>query len=84
MLVLTRKINEEILIGDNLIVCIVEIRGGKVRLGISAPTDMPVHRREVYESIQREKLALKPIDLAQRVKELKQNKERENQLCQNQ
>jgi carbon storage regulator len=54
MLVLSRQRDESIIIGDNIVVTIVDIRGDKVRLGINAPTDIPVHRQEVYEAIQRE------------------------------
>ena len=54
MLVLSRHRDESIIIGDNVVVTIVDIRGDKVRLGIDAPQDIPVHRREVYEAIQRE------------------------------
>jgi len=54
MLVLSRQRDESIIIGDNIIVTIVDIRGDKVRLGIEAPTEIPVHRQEVYEAIQRE------------------------------
>ena len=54
MLVLSRQRDESIIIGDNIVVTIVDIRGDKVRLGIQAPTEIPVHRREVYEAIQRE------------------------------
>ena len=57
MLVLTRKKNEEIIIGDNIVITIVDIRGDKVRLGINAPKDIPVHRQEVYDAIQREREA---------------------------
>ena len=56
MLVLSRQRDESIIIGDNIVVTIVDIRGDKVRLGIDAPTEIPVHRREVYEAIQRENL----------------------------
>jgi carbon storage regulator len=42
------------MIGDNIVITIVDIRGDKVRLGIEAPSDIPVHRQEVYEAIQRE------------------------------
>lgn len=54
MLVLSRHRDESIMIGDDVVVTIVDIRGDKVRLGISAPQDIPVHRREVYEAIKRE------------------------------
>lgn len=54
MLVLSRKKNESIVINDNIVVTIVEIRGDKVRLGIEAPRDIPVHRREVLDAILRE------------------------------
>ena len=54
MLVLSRKKNESIVINDDIVVTIVEIRGDKVRLGIEAPRDVPVHRREVLDAILRE------------------------------
>jgi len=54
MLVLSRHRDESIMIGDDVVVTIVDIRGDKVRLGIDAPQDIPVHRREVYEAIKRE------------------------------
>lgn len=54
MLVLSRQRDETIMIGDEIEVTVVDIRGDKVRLGINAPQDIPVHRREVYEAIQRE------------------------------
>lgn len=54
MLVLSRKKNESITIGDRIVVTVVEIRGDKVRLGIQAPTEIPVHRQEVYEAIVRQ------------------------------
>ena len=56
MLVLSRQRDESIMIGDNIVITIVDIRGDKVRLGINAPTEIPVHRQEVYEAIQRENL----------------------------
>ena len=52
MLVLSRKKDESIIINDHIRVTIVEIRGDKVRLGIDAPKEVSVHRREVYEAIQ--------------------------------
>ena len=54
MLVLSRHRDESIVIGDNVVVTIVDIRRDKVRLGIDAPGEIPVHRREVYDAIQRE------------------------------
>jgi carbon storage regulator len=56
MLVLSRQRDESIVINDNVVVTIVDIRGDKVRLGIEAPQEIPVHRREVYDAIQRENL----------------------------
>ena len=55
MLVLTRKRNESIIIGDSIKLTVTEIRGDKVRLGIEAPKEIPVHRQEVYEAIQRDR-----------------------------
>ena len=55
MLILTRELNEKIIIGDNIEVMIVDVRGPKVRLGIKAPAEVSVHRQEVYEAIQRQK-----------------------------
>ncbi|MHC4387283.1 MAG: carbon storage regulator CsrA [Planctomycetota bacterium] len=55
MLVLSRQKDESIMIGDDVEITIVDVRGDKVRLGITAPKEIPVHRREVYEAIQREK-----------------------------
>lgn len=54
MLVLSRKKNESIVINNDVTIVVVEIRGDKVRLGIEAPKEVPVHRKEVYDAIQRE------------------------------
>ena len=51
MLVLTRRINESIVINDDVSVLVVEVRGDRVRLGIEAPKDVTVHRKEVYDVI---------------------------------
>lgn len=56
MLVLSRRRDESIIIGDDVVITIVDIRGDKVRIAIEAPLAVPVHRKEVYEAIQREKL----------------------------
>jgi carbon storage regulator len=50
------------MIGDNIVITVVDIRGDKVRLGITAPTEVPVHRQEVYEAIQRENLRASQLD----------------------
>lgn len=51
MLVLSRKQGEKVVINGNISVIVVEVRGDKVRLGIDAPTDVPIHRQEVYDAI---------------------------------
>ena len=53
MLVLSRKKNESIVINDDITILVVDIRGDKVRLGVEAPKEIPVHRREVYGAIHR-------------------------------
>ena len=59
MLVLSRKKNESIVINDDITIVVVEIRGDKVRLGIEAPKEVPVHRREVFDAIRRSEQAAK-------------------------
>lgn len=51
MLILTRKMGEEITIGESIVISVLEIRGSQVRLGVSAPPDVTIHRGEVYERI---------------------------------
>ncbi len=57
MLVLSRKKDQSIVINDNIVVTVVDIRGDKVRLGFDAPKDVPIHRREVYDAIKRSEAA---------------------------
>ena len=57
MLVLSRKKNESIVINDNIVVTVVDIRGDKVRLGFDAPKDVPIHRRDVSDEIKRSEAA---------------------------
>ena len=59
MLVLSRKRDERIVIGDNIVITVVEVRGDKVRLGIDAPAEIPVHRQEVVEAMRRAEQAAK-------------------------
>ena len=57
MLVLSRKKGESIVINDNIVVTVVDIRGDKVRLGFDAPKDIPIHRQEVYDAIRRSEMS---------------------------
>ena len=61
MLVLSRKKNESIVINNDITIVVVEIRGDKVRLGVEAPKEVPVHRREVYDAIRRNDAAAAQI-----------------------
>ena len=51
MLVLTRKVNQSIIIGDNIEIVVLEVRGEQVRIGIKAPRDVQVHRKEIFDQI---------------------------------
>ena len=62
MLILSRKLDEKIMIGDDVEITIIEIRKDVVKLGISAPRAVPVHRQEVYEEIQEENLKAAKIE----------------------
>ncbi|OYT70171.1 MAG: carbon storage regulator [Armatimonadetes bacterium JP3_11] len=74
MLVLTRKVNQSIMIGDEIEVIVLEVRGEQVRLGIKAPRNVTVHRREIYEAIQKENLLAaqtQPEDVPTSTKQVK-------------
>ena len=60
MLVLSRKVNESVVVNDDIIITVVEIRGDKVRLGVEAPARVPVHRREVFDAIRRNQAPADP------------------------
>jgi carbon storage regulator len=75
MLVLSRQRDESIMIGDDVEIIIVDVRGDKVRLGITAPKSIPVHRREIYDAIQREKNEKKEAEKQPPLAEPKQEPE---------
>jgi len=62
MLVLTRKVNQSIIIGDDVEVVVLEVRGEQVRIGIKAPKSVAVHRQEVYQQIKDENVAASEIN----------------------
>jgi carbon storage regulator len=62
MLILSRKRDEQIIIGDAIVITVVSVRGGNVRLGIEAPSHVTVHRREVYDAIRGGTTEAKPTD----------------------
>ncbi len=55
MLILTRRVGETLMVGDDVTVTVLGVKGNQVRIGVNAPKDVPVHREEIYQRIQREK-----------------------------
>ncbi|HHV94529.1 MAG TPA: carbon storage regulator CsrA [Firmicutes bacterium] len=83
MLVLTRKVDESIIIGDNIKITVVEIRGDQAKIGIEAPREISVHREEVYREIQAENrraaVSAQEVDLSQLSDLLKQAKKKKEE-----
>ncbi|KPK24304.1 MAG: hypothetical protein AMK69_16360 [Nitrospira bacterium SG8_3] len=68
MLILTRKLGEQITIGDDITITLLEVKGTQVKLGIAAPKDISIHRKEIYERIREENLRssqVDPLDLSE-------------------
>ena len=63
MLILTRKLGEQITIGDDITVTLLEVNGTQVKLGIDAPKDISIHRKEIYERIRRENLKSSEVEI---------------------
>jgi carbon storage regulator len=75
MLVLTRRPGESIIVGQNIVVTVIEIKGGQVRIGIDAPREIEVYREEIYEQVRQENLAA--VANAERIRQAVQNQKRQ-------
>jgi carbon storage regulator len=64
MLILTRKLGEKITIGESIVISVIEVRGSQVRLGISAPQEVTIHRGEIYERIREQNLEASALGLS--------------------
>jgi len=62
MLILTRRVGETLMVGDDVTVTVLGVKGNQVRIGVNAPKDVSVHREEIYQRIQKEKSETQPSD----------------------
>ena len=65
MLILTRRVDETLMVGDEVTVTVLGVKGNQVRIGVNAPKEVAVHREEIYQRIQREKTDAPEIDEAE-------------------
>ncbi len=76
MLILTRRVGETLIVGDDVIITVLGIKGNQVRIGINAPKDVSVHREEIYQRIQQEKNTTVPEVEAPKEKKAKKDKDK--------
>ena len=75
MLILTRRVGESIMIGDDITITTLGVRGSQVRLGVNAPEDVPVHREEIYLRIQQEQTREQISEAQRELDELRKERE---------
>jgi carbon storage regulator len=77
MLILTRRVGETLIVGDEVTITVLGVKGNQVRIGVNAPKDVSVHREEIYQRIQREKAAQEGSSLDERVDQISDESEKD-------